>query len=216
MRLSPWHLEIAKRMAQGKKDNEIRNEIAVSQNRLSILKANPLFQQEIDRYRKIEDEKYKKAVDVFARKAEQVAERITEIATQKSGRDADTLKAGELVLNRLQQAEGFVGMDDTEELTFEQTLRVVKRNRSGDCDMSHVLDPKQALEELQDDLEYETNESLPHSDIIEMSKKTMAFVSEVRDSLEKGPVPTRKDNGGREDRYAISPRLKALLGEVKQ
>ena len=43
MRLSPWHMEVAKRVAEGKKFKELSAEIKISQSRLSVLKANPLF-----------------------------------------------------------------------------------------------------------------------------------------------------------------------------
>jgi len=209
MRISPWHLEIARRVAQGRKNKEILSEIAISPSRLSVLKANTLFQQEVTRYRQVEEDKYKKAVEVFANKAEAVAERITEIATQKGGQDKDTLKAGEMVLDKLLQSSGGMGSDE-EELTFEQTLKVVRRIKNPDFSSAQVLDPSSEFEALQTDLE-------PAQDIevieLEPLKPLVTFTKEIRTALSQAPVASIGDNGGKQ-RYSVSPRLKALLKEV--
>jgi hypothetical protein len=58
MRLSPFHIQLAKEFATGKKNSELLETYAVSASRLSVIKANPLFKQEIERQRKIIDDKY--------------------------------------------------------------------------------------------------------------------------------------------------------------
>jgi len=155
MRLSFWHSELAKRIAQGQTNREIMKEIKVSGSRLSVLKANPLFQREVDKFRQIEEDKYNKAIDVFADEAEVVAKEIVNIA-KKNVYDKTKLDAGLAVLEKLGQAKGKSG-GDQEELVFEQMLRVTKRGLGlgRQEDENEPIDVSASIRELEEDFQHE-------------------------------------------------------------
>jgi len=144
MRLSPWHLELAKRIAQGQPNRDIMKEIQISPSRLSVLKANPLFVRAIEDYRKKEADKYTKAIEVFADKAEEVAKEITHLATSPLTPHNIRLQAGLSVLEKLAQAEGVIGGNGKnaqgEELVFEQMLRVTRKSMGQDKSASDLDD----------------------------------------------------------------------------
>ena len=128
MRLSPFHLELAKRVAQGQPNREIMKHIKISGSRLSVLKANPLFSQQVSKFALMEEEKYKKALDIFGINAEKVAENMVDLATGPLTPHSVKLNAGEAILERLAQAEGQIqGSGEQDEIMFEQVLRVTKK-----------------------------------------------------------------------------------------
>ena len=158
MRLSPWHLELAKRVAQGQPNREIMKEINVSGSRLSVLKANPLFAQQVSRFSQMESDKYKKALEVFGSKAEEVAKEMTELATSPLVPPQVRLNAGTEILDRLAQAEG-VGKagGETDEIVFEQMLRVTKKGLGMHREFSSAdeepINSSESYKELEEDLQ---------------------------------------------------------------
>ena len=131
MQLSPWHMEIARRIAQGQPNREIKKDIQVSDSRLSVLKANPVFARQVEKYRKQEDDKYMQAMKVFADKAEEVAKQLTDMAISGMTPHHVKLQAGLAVLERLAQAEGLANGNGKQagddEIVFEQMLRVTRK-----------------------------------------------------------------------------------------
>jgi len=157
MRISPLHMEIAKRLALGQPNREIMKEIQISGSRLSVLKANPVFQRQVEKYRKIEADKYQKAVSVFGNAAEDVAKEIVRMVDSPLTPHKTKLDAGLAVLDRVAQSEGVqAGGQDGEEIVFEQMLRVTKKSmgldRSSDSSDSDAADLGKAERELQEDL----------------------------------------------------------------
>ena len=126
MRLSPWHMELAKRIAKGQPNRDIMKEIKVSGSRLSVLKANPVFAREVEKYRRKEDEKYNKALKVFSDKVEDVAKEVVGMATSALTPHKTRLDAALVVLEKVAQAEGQTHGSD-QEVTFEQTLKITKK-----------------------------------------------------------------------------------------
>lgn len=130
MRLSPWHMELAKRVAKGQPNRDIMKDIQVSGSRLSVLKANPLFQRQVEKYRRIEADAYQQALDVYAKRSADVAAGVVDIATNTLVEPDKRLRAAQDVLDRLGQASGAsTKQSDGDEITFEQILRVTKRQR---------------------------------------------------------------------------------------
>ena len=160
MRLSPFHIELAKRVASGMPNRDIMKEIKVSPSRLSVLKANPLFAQQVSKFALIENDKYQKAVDVFAANSEVIAKEMVQIATSPLTPPQVRLNAGVEVLDRLAQSEGVVaGSGENEEIVFEQLLRVTKKglglSREDSLSDSGPVDSKAALLELEEDFSIE-------------------------------------------------------------
>ena len=152
MRLSYWHCELARRIAQGQTNRDIMKDIQVSGSRLSVLKANPVFQRQVEKYRRQEEDKYNKAIGVFETEAEDVAKEIVKIAKDPV-HSKTKLDAGLAVLDKLGQAKG-VGESPGEELVFEQMLRVTKKTMGeSNENAGPPVDEQGADKELEEDLE---------------------------------------------------------------
>lgn len=155
MKLSPWHCELAKRVAEGKKYGEISQEIKISQSRLSVLKANPLFQKQVEKYRKINDDGYEKSLNVFNTKAKEIAEEVCDIALGKSVPPQVKLQAAREVLDRLGFGHGARTdrREGEEEISFEQILKITKRKGMGVEDsIDSEIDSGAAMKDLDSDL----------------------------------------------------------------
>jgi len=156
MRISPFHMELAKRIAQGQPNRDIMKEVKISGSRLSVLKANPIFQSQVEKYRKLEADKYQKAVMVFAESAENVAKEMVLLATGILTPHKTKLDAGVEILNRVAQSEGVQAPGTEEEVVFEQMLKVTKRSmgretKADDNDATGE-DLDKAQQELEEDL----------------------------------------------------------------
>jgi len=154
MRLSFWHCELAKRIATGQTNRDIMKEIQVSGSRLSVLKANPVFAAQVEKYRRVEEDKYNKAIEVFENEAEDVAKEIVKIAKDPV-HSKTKLDAGLAVLDKLGQAKG-KGESEGEELVFEQMLRVTRKSTGkvdGVDNLAPPIDEQAGLKELEQDAE---------------------------------------------------------------
>jgi len=172
MRLSPYHMELAKRVAEGKKYPEISKEIKISQSRLSVLKANPLFQRQVDKYRKIHDDGYAKSLEVFNTKAKEVAEEVCEIALGVSVPPQVKLNAAREVLDRLGLSEGVQSkrQEGEDEISFEQILRVTKRSKTeGTTD---IPDDEQDYASAQQDLNKDIIDLDPVQNIVQSADQS--------------------------------------------
>ena len=152
MRLSPWHMELAKRIAQGQTNRDIMKDIQVSGSRLSVLKANPLFAQQVTKYRQLEDEKYSKAMKVFGDKAEDIAKVVVGLAESHLTADRVKLDASMAILEKVAQSEGQTGAREDEEVVFEHLLRVTKKGLglfkgADETDSLQLLDASKDLQE---------------------------------------------------------------------
>ena len=157
MKISPFHCELAKRIAQGQTNRDIMKEIKICGSRLSVLKANPVFQNQIEKYRKIEADKYQKAVGVFGNAAEDIAHELVRLAGSPLTPHKTKLDTGLAILDRVAQSEGVqAGSGDGEEIVFEQMLRVTKKtmglDRSASDSDSDAADLGKAERELAEDL----------------------------------------------------------------
>lgn len=156
MRISPWHCELAKRVAQGKKYKEISEEMQISQSRLSVLKANPLFMQQVRKYREINDDAYLGAVKKMEEGAQDAVETIKGLMSTPSVPPQVKLNAATELLDRVgagSKAATSIGGGDNE-VSFEQILRITKRGtQSTDFEQDSVEEDTQgAYSELMEDL----------------------------------------------------------------
>lgn len=135
----------------------------MSGSRLSVLKANPLFAKAVAEYQRKEQDKYNKAIEVFADKAEEVAKEITSLATSPLTPHNIRLQAGLSVLEKLAQAEGVVGGNGKnsqgDEVVFEQMLRVTRRSagQDKDADGTDSAIDDEYVNDLRQDLLDDTN-----------------------------------------------------------
>lgn len=155
MRLSPFHMELAKRIAKGQPNREIMKDIKVSGSRLSVLKVNPLFAKAVEEYRRQEADKYTKAIEVFAGSAESVAKEVVNLATSALTPHSVRLQAGEIVLDRLAMSEGHSKNGRTsedQEVMFEQILRVTRRGSDREANSTDSGDVSEDMKALELDL----------------------------------------------------------------
>ena len=156
MRLSPWHMEVAKRVAEGKKWKELSQEIKISQSRLSVLKANPLFQKQVRKYTEMRDDGYQKAMKEMNRGAEDVAKEVYDIATSKIVPPQVRLQAAKDLLDRVGMSNG-TGQTPAhggqDEISFEQILKITKRRAGGPMELDDEQDYESAQRDLLSDLE---------------------------------------------------------------
>jgi len=167
MRLSPWHCELAKRVAEGKKYPEISQEIKISQSRLSVLKANPLFMQQVRKYREIKDDVYKSALTEMEKGAVDVAKEVVSLATSKMVPAQVRLNAARELLDRVgSSSKVATPLGGENEVSFEQILRITKRGtKSTDFEQDgEEVDTQSAHLELMKDFEDTTKytETIPN------------------------------------------------------
>jgi len=156
-KISPFHMEIAKRVAQGQTNKQIKQDIQISDTRLSVLKANIVFQRQVDRFEELEKSKYRKALEVLGDKAKKAAEELVKVA--ESDTHPKKLDAITQILDRVAQSEGMSGGEkehDEGDMIFEQRLRVVKKGQlqsiTPDNPHDETGDIQGAIKQLNEDL----------------------------------------------------------------
>ena len=167
MRLSDFHRQLAKECARGKGPKEILQSYKISSHRLSVIRANPLFRQEVDRQSKLETDKYAKAVAVYEREAEKLAEEAVNLAKSPAVSADTRFKIIDKIHDRVAQKSPLAQPADGE-MVFEQWLRVTKRldghmDQLGDADLAY--DPERAYAELM-----EVDDSV--GEVVEMEQST--------------------------------------------
>jgi hypothetical protein len=136
MKLTPFHLNIAKRFASGERNRDILKEVEISESRLSILKGKPEFQAEVERYTNMQERAYARALAVFAEAAGRIAQELVNLVTDPGTPEKVRLETAEAILDRLAQAEmpAFSGKQSEEDMTFEHLLRITKRSMGASND----------------------------------------------------------------------------------
>lgn len=207
MRLSPFHIQLAKEFATGKKNSELLATYQISPSRLSVIKANPLFKQEIERQRTILDDKYGKAVEVLENAAEQVAQELVTLVKDKAISADVRSRTAENILDRVAMKTGSPTGKSSNELVFEQLLRVTKRSSGESNDNTELsFDPESAYKELMEDLTPTTDSP----DVINVTPNP-TFIKQLPPNT---PLSSIGDNGGA-TKPELSPRLKELLNATK-
>jgi len=203
MRLSGWHTEICKLIGEGLPNREIKKQIQISDSRLSVLRANPLIQQQVEKYKRLHEDKYKKALDVFADNAADIAQEIVTMVKNPVMQGQTRLAAAKEVLDRASMTSDISEKKSSgETLTFEQLLRVTKTTHGDESgEEMKNFDAKEAFEDLTSDL-------MPvDSDVIDIIPEPVSFTKAVKPGV---VMPSIKDNGG-EDIEAFKTKLAGLI-----
>jgi len=210
MRLSGFHIEIAKLIAKGLPNREIKKAIQISDSRLSVLRANPLMRREVEKYVKLEEDKYKKALDVFAQEAEDCAKEMVKLGKNPMTPAPTRFVALKEALENASKTSNAKINKSDDEIVFEKLLRVTKRTSGQDVEESvdNVGDElaEHSMQELLEDLQPAENDD----EIIDIQAEQPTFTKQVHDALQKQPMPTTGDNGGKK-KFTINPRLKEML-----
>ncbi len=151
--ISPFHKELAKRVASGKGNQEIMKELKISASRLSVLKSNPLFRKIVQHYQLRLDDAFIMAHEKLEEKAVVIAEELTTIAIDKTVDARTRADVGFKVLERVGMTKGHATKkagtgEGGETILFEQMLRVVKRKDSPEDDLDE--ETRQAMAQLEE------------------------------------------------------------------
>jgi hypothetical protein len=204
MRLSPFHIQLAKEFALGKANKDILADYNISDSRLSVIKANPLFKREIDKQKTLNEDKYTKALEVLEDAATDVAKELVSIVKNPAAGAEVRSRTAENILNRVAQRSQNPAAQTGNELVFEQLLRVTKRTSGQQQDDAELsFDPEEAYKDLLQDLTIPTDDEI----LTNVTPESVSFTQTIQPNT---PLPTIGNNGG-EKKYSISPKLEALL-----
>jgi len=148
-RLSPWHIEIARRIAAGKSNREIRREIQISESRLSVIKANPLFKRQVEKFKAEAESKWKRTLDKLEDRLEKAGDELVQIATTGAG-SRTQLEALRMWFEMVGRRGGEAMKEDEEE-SFEVLLRATRRGKSSPENAGSGFDYELAAAELAQD-----------------------------------------------------------------
>ncbi len=155
LKLSFFHLEIARLIGEGLPNREIKKQIVISDSRLSILRANPLIRRAAERYRQMNEDKYRKALETFADGAQDTAQAVVDMMKNPLVAPQTKLAAATMILEHASylSPEGKGQQGGGGEIVFEQMLRVTKRG-AGQYDTATPVqyDPQAVQAQLTDDL----------------------------------------------------------------
>lgn len=217
MRLSPFHIELAKMWAKGMRNRDIKKIVKISDSRLSVIKSNDLVRQKIQEFAELEQSKYNKALEHFKDEALDIAKEVVKVVKSVNTPAKVRLDGGLEILDRIAASEGVSstnkGAASDNEIVFEQMLRVTKRGMAGldEIEPESEIDAEQALKDLEQDLipVDENEDFLP-----EPTSEQVSFVKTLKDAVSEKPMPTIRDNGGSKPKtgsYPINPELAKVL-----
>lgn len=199
MRISGFHLEVAKLVADGLRPQDIRRKLRISSSRISILKANPVFQQHVQRIKHENRMAYKQAVEVFSGEAAAMARTIVDVAKNPLVGSGTRIHAATVALEKLQEhEEAESGPRSTEHLTFEAMLRVTKTTTPLSAGSRGYI-PDDAVDEpdtLDEPLEADFD-VVEEPEVDEDDNSTVDDTSDSPDTL-----------------FTLSPEIAALLGKT--
>lgn len=230
MRLSPTHKQIARLIAQGMPNREIKKVVPMSDSRLSVLKRNPLMIREIEKESKLLDSRYEGALDELGKGAKKVAEKLVKMVTDEPNvKDKVRAELGLNILNFVATAEGY-GTDGKRNggngnyESFEQVLKVTRSvGGKGEIDEETL---QQAYIELEEDNEKTEQEE---AQIIELEQLRADNASDVQlfaptseaasatapelhaaEDVDDGKSPASESSAF--PSHELDPELEALLG----
>ncbi len=214
MRLSDFHIQLAKEFALGKKNSELLSSYTISPSRLSVIKANPLFKREIERQRQVLEDKYNQAIKILEAAAEDVAREMVKWVKDPLVSAETRYKVAESVLDRIAAHSGQLsGGQHSNELVFEQLLRVTKRGMgetNSDDEADESFDHEVAYKDLMHDLA-----PVDEAQVVNVLPEPPSFMRQAKQVLESDSImPTTGDNGGAKN-AKLSTRLSQLLNQGK-
>ena len=155
-RLSFWHSEIAKLIGEGLPNREIMKRVKITGPRLSVLRANPLIKREAARYKQMHEDKYRKALEVFADQAVEMAHQTTALAKNPLMPGQVRLAAIQVALEHAEKLSPLGAQSKTgggAEESFEMLLKMTRR-QTGELDAQAQyaeLSPERTEAELMED-----------------------------------------------------------------
>ena len=170
-RLSFWHSEIAKLIGEGLPNREIMKRVKITGPRLSVLRANPLIKREAARYKQMHEDKYRKALEVFADSAVEMAHQTTALAKNPLMPGQVRLAAIQVALDHAEKLSPLAGQSKSAsggEESFEMLLRMTRR-QAGELDASPQpaeFDPQRTEAELLTDGELDDLDAFDLSDAL--------------------------------------------------
>ena len=149
LKLGFFHMEIARLIGEGLPNREIKKHITISDSRLSVLRANPLIRRAAERYRQMNEDKYRKALETFADGAQKTAEAVVDMMQNALVSPQTKLAAATMILEHASylspEGKTQAGSGGTE-VVFEQMLRVTKRGAGQYTDDAQVQYDPQAIQ----------------------------------------------------------------------
>ncbi len=137
-RISPFHKELAKRVARGDRNSEILSSMKISASRLSVLKGNPLFKSIVADFEDAFNDNFQQAHKALEERAVDVAEGLANIATNPNVPPNVRVNASFGIMDRIGMTKDPKGGGTKKavagEVVFEQMLRVVKKQMDDDGD----------------------------------------------------------------------------------
>lgn len=173
MRISGFHLEVAKLVADGLRPQDIRRKLRISSSRISVLKANPVFQEHVRRIKHENRMAYKQAVEVFSNEAADMAKTIVEVAKNPLVGSGTRIHAATVALEKLQEHEELeAGPKSRSTMTYEAMLKVTRTttaisDRASAGTSEYTLDDEQST--LLEPLEAEFSVEEPEEDVPDAS-----------------------------------------------
>jgi len=155
-RLSFWHAEIARLIGEGLPNREIKKHVKISDSRLSILRANPLIKREAARFKQMHEDKYRKALEVFADSAVEMAHQTTALAKNPLMPGQVRLAAIQVALDHAEKLSPLGAQTKSNggaEESFEMLLKMTRR-QTGELDTQPQyaeLSPERTEAELLED-----------------------------------------------------------------
>lgn len=170
LKLTYFHMEIARLIGEGLPNREIKKYVQISDSRLSILRANPLIRRAAERYRQMNEDKYRKALETFANGAQATAQTVVDMVKNPLVDSKVKLEAAAMIMEHASylspESQKRNGGGTGGEVVFEQLLRVTKRGIGQYADDQPMeFDPAQAQNQLGADLV--EAERLPVDDTID-------------------------------------------------
>jgi hypothetical protein len=206
MRLSPFHVQLAAEFAKGKRNKEILQDYPITDSRLSVIKANPLFKKEIEAQRQKLQDQYSKAIEVLEDAATDVAKELVTLVKNPAISAETRSRTAENILNRIALKGGKLTPQSGNELVFEQLLRVTKRiSHDSTDDAPLTFDPEEAYKELMSELQPVEDE--PEQEPINVTPDPLSFTRQLPTDE---PIPATGDNGTYK-KFTLSPRLREAL-----
>ena len=181
MRISGFHLEVAKLVADGLRPQDIRRKLRISSSRISVLKANPVFQEHVRRIKHENRMAYKQAVEVFSNEAADMAKTIVEVAKNPLVGSGTRIHAATVALEKLQEHEELeAGPKSRSTMTYEAMLKVTRTttaisDRASAGTSEYTLDDEQStlLEPLEAEFSVEEPEEEDEPEVSDVDAFTI-------------------------------------------
>ena len=162
-------------IGEGLPNREIMRRVKITGPRLSVLRANPLIKREAARFKQMHEDKYRKALEVFADSAVEMAHQTTALAKNPLMPGQVRLAAIQVALDHAEKLSPLAGQTRSAnggaEESFEMLLRMTRR-QTGELDTDPTpaeLSPERTEAELLQDGELDDPAEFDLSDALSVT-----------------------------------------------